>query len=84
MDWASLTVTALTVYAVIGLVFAVVFVARGAGKVDPAAAGSPLGFKLLVLPGVAAVWPLLALRWLRGAPPPAERNAHRCAAGDAT
>ena len=82
MVWASLAVTALTIYALVGLVFAVAFVVRGAGRVDPAASESPLGFKLLVLPGVAAVWPLLALRWSRGAGPPAERNAHRVAAGD--
>ena len=82
MVWASWSVMALTVYALIGVAFAVVFVWRGAGRVDPAAASSPLGFKLLVLPGVAAVWPLLAWRWSRGAAPPVERNAHRRAAGD--
>ena len=75
--------TALTVYTLAGVVFAVVFVGRGAGRVDPAAKGSPLGFKLLVLPGVAAVWPLLAWRWVRGIEPPVERNSHRRAAGDA-
>ena len=76
-------VYALTVYAVIGLVFAIAFVARGAGRVDPAALAAPVGFRLLVLPGVAAVWPLLAWRWRRGQPPPEERNAHRRTAGDA-
>lgn len=83
MVWASWTVTLLTVYALVGVVFAIVFVGRGAGRVDPAAKSSPLGFKLLVLPGVAAVWPLLAWRWVRGIGPPVERNAHRRAAGDA-
>ena len=82
MVWASWMVAAMTVYALVGLFFAVVFVTRGAARVDPTAAGAPLGFKLLVLPGVAAVWPLLALRWLRGEQPPVERNAHRLAAGD--
>ncbi len=82
MVWASWTVTALAVYALAGLVFAAAFVARGGGRVDPAAADSPLGFKLLVFPGAAALWPLLARRWLSGAGPPVERNAHRRAAGD--
>lgn len=83
MFWASWTVTALTLYAIVGAAFAVSFVARGAARVDPAAAGAPLGFRLLVFPGVAAFWPLLAWRWLRGAGRPAERNAHRRAAGGA-
>ena len=82
MAWAWWTVTALTLYALAGLAFALVFVARGVPRVDPAASGAPLGFRLLVLPGVAAVWPLFLGRWLRGAGPPVERNAHRVAAGE--
>lgn len=84
MDWASWTVTALTLYALVGLLFAIAFVTRGAARVDPVAAGAPIGFRLLVLPGVAATWPLWALRWLRGRGAPTERNAHRRAAGDAS
>lgn len=80
MVWASWIVTALTIYSLVGLLFAAAFVARGAARVDPAAAGAPLGFKLLVLPAAAVLWPLLARRWLAGAGPPAERNAHRRAA----
>lgn len=82
MTWAWWTVTVLTIYALVGLAFAIAFVARGVARVDPAAAGAPLGFRLLVLPGVAALWPLLAARWLGRRPPPMERNAHRLAAGD--
>ena len=81
MIWALWTVTALALYALLGVVFAIAFVARGASRVDPAAAATPLGFKLLLLPGVAALWPLLAWRWLGGRQPPAENNAHRRAVG---
>jgi TRAP-type C4-dicarboxylate transport system permease small subunit len=69
------------VYAAIGMVFAAVFVFAGAGRIDGAAKGAPLGFRLLILPGSAALWPLLLLRWLRGEQPPAERNPHRDRAG---
>ena len=67
-------------YAAVGCVFAVAFVVAGVHRIDPAAHGAGIGFRLLILPGAAAFWPLLALRWLRGAPPPEEHNAHRAAA----
>ena len=69
-------------YAVAGGVFSIFFSALGAGRIDPAARGATLGFRLLLLPGAAALWPYLAWRWLRGAAgPPEEKNAHRSAAG---
>lgn len=70
-------VVALGLYLLAGLAFAVPFLLRGIARVDPAAHGSGVGFRLIVLPGVIAMWPLLARRWLRGTPPPTERNAHR-------
>ena len=54
-------------YGAVGLVFAAAFVARGIQRVDPVAAGAPIGFRLIVLTGVAALWPLLAIRWARAA-----------------
>lgn len=68
-------------YIAIGAVFAVVFAWRGAGRIDPVAREGTWGFRLLILPGSAALWPLLLRRWLSGAEsPPDERNAHRDAA----
>lgn len=64
-------------YVLAGLLFAVPFVIRGVDRIDPVARGSTWGFRLIVLPGVVALWPLLAVRWMRGTQPPAERNAHR-------
>jgi len=52
-------------YAVLGVVFAAAFVTLGVQRVDPAAKGAPLGFRLLILPGCAALWPLLLGRWMR-------------------
>lgn len=72
------------VYLGIGLVFGVAFVWRGVGRIDPAARGASLGFRMIVLPGVVALWPLLLKRWLAGAgTPPIETNAHRRAARSA-
>lgn len=58
-------VTAFTVYALIGVAFALLFVTTGIHRVDPGAEGSGAGFRLIVLPGVAALWPLLLMRWIR-------------------
>jgi hypothetical protein len=59
---------ALAVYAAAGLVTAVAFVAFGVTRVQPAPMS--LGARILILPGTAALWPYVLLRWLqaRGAP----------------
>lgn len=68
-------------YLLAGIVFAVPFVIKGVGRIDPAAMEGSRGFRLLIFPGVVALWPLLALRWWSGASgPPEECNAHRAAA----
>lgn len=80
MGIADGLVLAAGVYVAAGLVFALAFVTVGVQRVDTAAQGAPWGFRLLILPGAVALWPLLMARWVRGAGPPEERNAHRDAA----
>lgn len=71
-------VYALTAYAGFGLLFALAFVFSGVQRLDSEAQGSGVGFRLLILPGVAAFWPMFLRRWLRGVTePPAEKNPHR-------
>lgn len=53
------------IYAAIGLLFAVAFVAIGVTSLDPAAKGTSWGFRLIILPGAAALWPWLLARWIR-------------------
>jgi hypothetical protein len=70
-------------YLAAGFVFAVafLFVFRGVDRIDPSAREGTWGFRLAVLPGVTALWPIFASRWRRGrTEPPAESNAHRRAA----
>jgi hypothetical protein len=75
---AKAIVYALAVYASSGLVFAVPFVWLGVQRLDSEAQGSGIGFRLLILPGVAAFWPMFLYRWRRGiAEPPVEENPHR-------
>jgi hypothetical protein len=78
---ANWIVVALGVYAGIGIVFAILFVAVGAARIDPTARAGTTGFRILILPGAAAFWPLLLTRWIRGeGKPPEERTPHRKAA----
>ena len=71
----------LGIYLLCGLVFAIPFVLAGVGKIDPHAKHGSWGFRLLIIPGTMALWPLLARRWLKGVnEPPEENNAHRRAA----
>jgi len=71
-------VVALKAYAAAGLVFALAFVSFGVSRVDEQARGGPVGFRLVLLPGSIALWPLLAYRWLSGIrEAPIERNPHR-------
>ena len=75
---AKAFVYALEIYAALGLVFAVIFVSAGVQRLDSEAQGAGVGFRLLIVPGAAAFWPMLLARWARGLPePPVERNPHR-------
>lgn len=78
MAFANLIVWLIAIYAFIGLLFGLPFVTWGVSRIDPSAKGSGVGFRLMVLPGVMALWPIMARRWLRGIKePPIESNAHR-------
>ena len=69
MRTAEFILLAMAIYAVVGLLFAVAFVAFGVGRVDPAARGASIRFRLLILPGIAALWPLMATKWHRSRRP---------------
>lgn len=78
---AALFLILLGAYLACGLVFAISFALIGVRKIDPHAAHGSWGFRVLVIPGTVAFWPLLLRRWLGGAKePPEERTAHRRAA----
>ena len=49
-------------YVIAGLLFAIYFVFRGVRIVDPDAEEARLGFRLTIIPGVIAFWPLLLRR----------------------
>lgn len=75
---AAVFLILLGAYLACGLVFAIPFALVGAKKIDPHATHGSWGFRVLIVPGATAFWPLLLRRWARGVhEPPEERNAHR-------
>ena len=75
--FADILVSLGVAYAACGLLFAIAFMSVGAKKIDPQTVGSGLGFRIVLLPGVAAFWPLLLRWWIAGRGAPEERNPHR-------
>lgn len=65
MTGPELFLLVVAAYALAGTVFAIAFVTVGVTKLDPAARGTSWAFRALILPGSAALWPLLAAKWAR-------------------
>jgi len=70
-------VLGLEVYSGLGLAFATGFALWGAARLDPTARTGTPGFRLLLLPGAAALWPWLLLRLHRAARPAREPEEAR-------
>ena len=63
MNLAQIILFVVLVYALIGLAVALAFVCRGITRVDAAANGSSKAFRALILPGAAALWPMILREW---------------------
>lgn len=72
------------VYGLAGAIFAGLFVTRLAVRIDPASAEASWGFRLVIAPSIALLWPLVLSWVLRGRRTPIERNRHRCALRERT
>lgn len=55
------------IYLAIGFLFAIPFVIKGVHKVDEAAHGGSIGFRIIIIPGTMVFWPLLLKRWMKAA-----------------
>ena len=77
---AQFVIGVVEAYAVVGVAFALMFLTRGVTRLDPRVAGAPKTLRLLILPGIVALWPLFAWRWIAGAHEPIEDNPHRAKA----
>lgn len=74
---AQLLVTAVTTYAACGIAFVLLVLPRLVLRLDAGLHGAPMSVRLLLAPGLAALWPLFVWRLLTASAPPTERNAHR-------
>jgi hypothetical protein len=62
---AEVILLLVALYSSAGFLFAIAFITVGVGQIDPAARGTSLVFRLLILPGSMALWPCLLRAWLR-------------------
>jgi hypothetical protein len=69
MGTAEVILFGAATYAALGAIFGALFIIAGVGRVDHAAVGAPWSFRLLILPGAAALWPLMLLKWIRATRP---------------
>jgi hypothetical protein len=58
----------LGIYLAAGLLFAVIFLIKGIERVDASAHGATWGFKLIIIPGIMALWPVLLNKWIKAKP----------------
>ena len=65
----SMVLSGLVLYAALGALFALAFLFAGVSRVDPGAKGAGFGFRLTILPGLIALWPLMLVRWIVGGAP---------------
>jgi hypothetical protein len=80
LEIAQVIVGASEAYAIAGVLFALVFLSGPIARCDAGVAGAPKTLRVLLLPGIVALWPLFASRWIRGDSSPVERNPHRALA----
>ena len=69
---ANLLVSGLGVYFAIGLLVGVAYLFGGAGRIDPAAKGKgmPVRVRLMIMPGVIGLWPLMLTKLFAQKEPP--------------
>jgi hypothetical protein len=65
MQLISILINLFLVYLGMGLVFAIAFIIKGVQRVDAGAEGTSWGFRLLLLPGAMAFWPILLQKWIK-------------------
>ncbi len=52
-------------YLFCGLGFAIFFIIKGITVIDEGARETGIGFRIIILPGVTLLWPLLLKKWLK-------------------
>lgn len=66
MNVAEYLLFAAGLYLAVGFAFGIPFVIGGVTRMDPATRGTSAVFRLLILPGTVALWPIMLRQWIRG------------------
>ena len=66
LELAQSIVGAIGTYLVIGVAIATAFLTLGLRRLDPIAAAGPVRFKLMIAPGIVALWPIMIMLWASG------------------
>ncbi|MEE2930100.1 MAG: hypothetical protein VX599_05265 [Pseudomonadota bacterium] len=69
---AETLVLLMGIYAVLGLFVGLIVMFGGAGRIDPAAKGKglPLRARILILPGIIGLWPIMLTKLFAQKEPP--------------
>jgi len=62
---ATYLVWAFLIYLLIGFVFSLFFITLGVKQIDEGAKGTSVGFRLMIMPGTWAFWPVLLSKWIK-------------------
>lgn len=63
--FVMISVWAIQLYFLAGLIIGLLFIIWGIGKVDHVAQQSSIWFRLIVLPGSILLWPVVLLKWMK-------------------
>lgn len=69
IETVELILNGVALYAAVGAIFALVFLVLGLTRIDNGAKGAGLLFRLLIIPGLIALWPFMLVRWIAGGQP---------------
>ncbi len=69
VEIVGLVLNAVALYAAAGAIFSLAFLVLGLARIDDGAKGAGFTFRLVILPGLIALWPIMLIRWIVGGQP---------------
>lgn len=72
VELAGMIMTGLGLYLLVGGLVGLVLALGGVSRIDPGAKGMPIRVRLLILPGLIGLWPLMLWKFIRNAEPPVQ------------
>jgi hypothetical protein len=61
----SILLVGAALYLIAGVLFGSFLLIKGIQKIDVTATGTGWGFRLIILPGIIILWPVLLNKWLK-------------------